>query len=141
VDRDAVEARARDAAPQPPELPCAADGSHAADAFDAVERLEQRPASRADRHHASCAQKWPDRFEGALGQAAVPALQVEHKLRFGSDRPQQVSEEESRSERACELPAVPENRHPADRLQVAHLDPPSEEVQVCLDHADAERLR
>ena len=71
----------------------------------------------------------------------IATLEIEHQLCRRRERRQQVAEDETPHERIRQLPAIPEDRQRADRLQVPDFSPTAEQSYVGLDECDAEGLR
>lgn len=139
MNRDSVQPTARVAAQQPLELPRV---PHRVDAANGArgERLEQPPATRAHGEPAP-AQVWPDGVEDTLGKAQPRSLQIQHELRRGGSRGEQLVQVQPRAPRRLELPAIPKDRQRPDRLQVADLEPAAEETDVSFDQRSAEAFR
>jgi hypothetical protein len=140
VDRDAVDRPPFQTPLEPAQLAPAADGEHCPHVGPSAERLEQRPTSRTDcdaRHGWHLA----ERLEHELREAVIATLEIEHQLCRRRERRQQVAEDETPRERIRQLPAIPEDRQRADRLQVPDFSATAKQSYVGLDECDAEGLR
>lgn len=104
------------------------------------EHVEQSPPTRAH-GEASLVQVWLDGLEDAFGELHPGAFQVQDELGLGGRRGQQLDQVQSRAPRCSELPAIPQDRDRAGRLEMPDLEPASVEADVSFYKGRSEAFR
>lgn len=138
VDRDAVQRAVGEQASDRPELGAVSDRTHQPDVRPALKGRQVPPVPGAQRHlHVRMAL---ERREQRASEARMEPLEVEHEPGGGRRGLKQRLEIDDRGTGTAQPPPVPIDADRADRLQMADLEPAAEEVDVGLDHIDAERL-
>ena len=131
-------AAARHAAPQPPQLPRAPDRMHDANALDVrgTARAAASSARRSSRRH-----QRPDVAASASRTSSARRRSRPLRSSMSSVSGPSAARRSARTSRGANgLASFQRSQrigNRAERLQVAHLEPPPEEVDVGLDHAHA----